>query len=173
VNVLVLYLVLLKAVMVSFSGMSSLPMVHDDLVVERKAITERQLNTAVAVARLGPGPLGLYLVCVGYYAAGTPGAVAGCAAMMTPAFGIVFLLQRVGKRADNESVRRVIRAVLLSAVGLLLSATAPLARDALVSPAAVGIAAGSFLALVLSRVDTFWVVTGSALAGLGVWALGF
>jgi chromate transporter len=173
VNVILLYFLLLKAVLVSFSGMSSLPMVHNDLVVERKAITERQLNTAVAVARLGPGPLGLYIVCVGYYAAGVPGAAAGCAAMMTPAFLIIPLLQRVGRRADSPAVQRVVRAVILSAVGLLLSATAPLARDALVSSSSVAIAAGSFAVLVWSRVDTLWVVLGSAATGLAAWYIGF
>jgi hypothetical protein len=42
----------------------------------------------------------------------------------------------------------------------------PLAKDALTSPLAVGIALASFLFLVLTRKDTFWVVLGSAVIGL-------
>lgn len=165
-NPVILYLLLLKAVLLSFSGLSSLPVVHHDLVVERKVLTERQLNTAVATARLGPGPLGLYVVCAGYYAGGTAGAVAGCLAMMTPAFLIIPMLRWLGRRAENESLQRVIRAITLAAAGLLLAAIMPLARDALVSPLAVVIAAGSFAVLVFTRIDTFWVVICSGLAGL-------
>ena len=70
VNFFVLYLLLLKAVLTSFSGMASLPMVRHDLVVQRHAMTDRQLNAAVVAGRTGPGPNGLYLVAVGYYAGG-------------------------------------------------------------------------------------------------------
>jgi chromate transporter len=173
VNAVILYLLLLKAVLVSFSGLSSLPVVHHDLVVERRAITERQLNTAVAVARLGPGPLGLYLVCVGYYAGGVPGAVAGCLAMATPAFLVVPLLRRLGRRVHSESLGRVIRAVTLAAAGLLLAATWPLARDAVTTPAHAVVAAASFVVLAFTRLDTFWVIAGSAAAGLALRSLGF
>ena len=166
VNPVTLYFLLLKAVLLSFSGLSSLPVVHHDLVVERKVITERQLNTAVATARLGPGPLGLYVVCTGYYAGGTAGAVAGCLAMMTPAFLIIPMLRWLGRRAENEALQRVIRAVTLASAGLLLAATVPLARDALTSPLAAVIAAGGFAALVFTRIDTIWVVISAALAGL-------
>jgi hypothetical protein len=82
-NVFLLYALLLKATLTSFSGLASLPMVRNDLVVERKMLTDRQLNTAVAAGRTAPGPNGLYLVSVGYYAGGLPGAAAGLLAMMT------------------------------------------------------------------------------------------
>jgi hypothetical protein len=48
----------------------------------------------------------------------------------------------------------------------VVSSTVPLARDALTSPLAIGIAIASFLFLVLTRKDTVWVVLGSAAAGL-------
>ena len=68
-NVFLLYALLLKATLTSFSGLASLPMVRNDLVVERKVLTDRELNTAVVAGRTSPGPNGLYLVSVGYYAA--------------------------------------------------------------------------------------------------------
>ena len=68
-NVFLLYLLLLKATLTSFSGLASLPMVRDDFVVERHLLTDRQLNTAVVAGRTGPGPNGLYIVSVGYFVA--------------------------------------------------------------------------------------------------------
>ena len=43
------------------------------------------LNESVAISRSTPGPVGLYIVSVGYLIAGVPGAIAGWLAMITPA----------------------------------------------------------------------------------------
>jgi chromate transporter len=53
-NVFILYLLLLKATMTSFSGLASLPIVRNDFVVQRQVLTDRQLNTAVVAGRTGP-----------------------------------------------------------------------------------------------------------------------
>jgi chromate transporter len=90
-NVLALYLVLLKATITTFSGLASLPVVRDELVLQRHVLTDEQLNTAIVVTRTTPGPIGLYVVSVGYFAAGIPGAIAGWLAMSTPALIIVVL----------------------------------------------------------------------------------
>jgi len=165
-NLILLYLLLLKATATSFSGLTSLPVVHHDLVENRHELTDRQLNAAVVAGRTAPGPNGLYIVSVGYFVAGIPGACVGCLAVMTPAFLIIPMLRYLGARAARPAVKSAIQCVMLAAAGLVISATVPLARDALTSPLAVGIALGSFLFLVLTRQDTVWVVLGSAVAGL-------
>jgi len=165
-NVFLLYALLLKATLTSFSGLASLPMVRNDLVVERKILTDRQLNTAVVAGRTAPGPNGLYLVSVGYYADGLPGAAAGLLAIMTPAFLIVPMMRWIGRRAESPRVRSAIRAVLLASAGLLLSASVPLARDAITGPLTFGIMLASFAVLALSKIDTVWVVVGGAVIGL-------
>ena len=165
-NLLLLYLLLLKATVTSFSGLASLPVVRHDFVEHRRVLTDRQLNAAVVAGRTAPGANGLYIVSVGYFVAGIPGAIMGVLAVMTPAFLIIPLLHYLGARATRPAVRSAIQCVMLAAAGLVVSATVPLARDALAGPVAVGIAAGSFLFLVLTRKDTVWVVLGSALIGL-------
>jgi chromate transporter len=166
-NLLVLYLLLAKATITSFSGLSSLPIVRNDLVLNRGVITDRQLNTAVAVSRMTPGPMGLYVVCVGYYAAGLPGAAAGFLAMVTPAFLIVPLLAWFGRRAQSPILRRAISAVTLAAAGLVLATTIPFARDALSGWLPVAVAGVSFGALAFTPVDTLWVIGSAAAAGIG------
>ena len=81
----VLYLLLLKATVTTFSGLASRPVLREDLVVNRHALTDEQLNVAIVVTRTTPGLVGLYVVSVGYFAGGIPGAIAGWAAMVTPA----------------------------------------------------------------------------------------
>ena len=165
-NVFLLYLLLLKATMTSFSGMTSLPMLRNDLVVKNRVLTDRQLNTAVAVGRMGPGPAGIYVVSVGYFVGGTAGAVAGWLAMVTPAFFIVPLLTYVGRKADHPRVRSVIQTITVTAAGLVLSICLPLARDAVTGALPLAIAVVSFLILNFTRIETLWVILGSAIAGL-------
>ncbi|MFN7925244.1 MAG: chromate transporter [Bryobacteraceae bacterium] len=165
-SLITVYLLLLKATLTSFSGMTSLPLIRNDFVVERHAITDAQLNSAVAIARATPGPLGLYVVAVGYFAAGIPGAAAGCLAMITPAFLIILILRTIGRRAERDDVKRVIRGVILAAAGLVLSTMVPLAHDALASPLGILMALASFALLSFTRIDTVWVVLGSAALGL-------
>jgi chromate transporter len=165
-NLFLLYVLLLKATLTSFSGLASLPMVRNDLVVERKVLTDRQLNTAVVAGRTGPGPNGLYLVSVGYYARGYSGATVGLLALMTPAFLILPMMRWVGRRAESPRVKSAIRAVILASAGLLLSASVPLARDAITGWLTLGIVLASFAVLALTKIDTVWVVLGGAIVGL-------
>lgn len=165
-NLLLLYLLLLKATMTSFSGLASLPVLRSDLVIRYHVLTDAQLNTAVAAGRMGPGPVGNYVVSVGYQIGGYPGAAAGWLAMITPAFVIIVLLRFVGRRAEHPRVRGMIRAITLAGAGLLLAAAVPLAREAIHGPLPFVIASASLLLSLLTKIDSIWVVLGAALAGL-------
>lgn len=165
-NPFLLYLLLVKATLTSFSGLASLPVLRADLVVHYRVLTDHQLNTAVAAGRMGPGPIGNYVVSVGYFVAGPRGACAGWLAMITPAFLVIPLIRFIGKRSEHPRVKAAVRAVLLAGAGLLLSASLPLARDAITGPLPLGIAAVSFVVIGFTRVDSIWVILGSAVIGL-------
>jgi chromate transporter len=165
-NLLVLYLLLLKASVTSFSGMGSLPMVRNDFVVERHAFTDRQLNMAVVAGRTGPGPFGLYLVCVGYLAGGVGGAFMGFLALVTPAFLVIPLMRWIGARADIPRVRSAIRGLLLASAGLLVSSSVPLTMDAFTGAFSAALMTASFAVLTFTRIDSAWLMLGAATAGL-------
>ncbi len=165
-NLLLLYLLLSKATFTSFSGLSSLPALRNDLVVEHKVLTDRQLSAAVATGQTTPGPIGLYVVSVGYFVAGLPGACVGWLAVVTPAFLIIPMLRYLGARGERPAVQRTIRAVTLAAAGLILSMTVPLARASIHGTLSWAIAVVSFAVLAATRLDTVWVILGAALTGL-------
>jgi chromate transporter len=169
-NLFILYLYLVKATLTSFSGLTSLPVVRQDLVETRHVLTDWQLNAAVAAGRTAPGPNGLYLVSVGYFVDGVPGALAGYMAMITPAFLILPILRYVGKRAEQPRVKGAIQGVTIAAAALIVWATIPLAQDSINGWIPAAIALASFLVIGFSRVDTFWVMAGAAIIGL-VWGL--
>lgn len=171
-NVFVLYLLLLKASLTSFSGLGSLPMVRNDFVVERHLMTDHQLNTAVVAGRTGPGPYGLYLVCVAYVVAGVPGAIAGFLALITPAFLVIPLMRWLGARARNPRIRNAIRGLLLASAGLLVSSSVPLTQDAVTGVFAGLLLVASFVALTFTRLDSAWVIIGAATLGLAAKLVG-
>jgi chromate transporter len=100
-------------------------------------LTDTQLNEAVVITRSTPGPVDLYIVSVGYFVAGVPGAVAGWLAMITPALLII-----------------------------------PLAQNALTNPIIVAIAAVSLGLLLMSKLDTLWIILGAAVVSLSAISLG-
>jgi chromate transporter len=165
-SLLVLYLLLLKASVTSFSGLGSLPMVRNDFVVERHLLNDHQLNMAVVAGRTGPGPFGLYLVCVAYLAGGVPGAFMGFLALITPAFLVIPLMRWIGARADIPRVRSAIRGLLLASAGLLLSSSVPLTQDAFTGVFSALLMAASFALLTFTRIDSAWLMLGAAGAGL-------
>ena len=164
-NLFVLYLLLLKATLTSFSGLGSLPMLRNDLVVERHVLTDRELNTAVVAGRAGPGPYGIYMVCVAYLVAGIPGAVVGFLAMVTPGLLVIPLMRWVSAYAESPRFRSAIQAVLLASAGLLLAASIPLAHDAITGPLTLAMVLGAFALLSFTKLDTAWLILGSALIG--------
>ncbi len=164
-NVFFLYLLLLKATLTSFSGLASLPVLRSDLVVKYHVLTDRELNTAIAAGRMGPGPNGNYVVSVGYFVASWPGACAGWLAMITPAFLVIPLIHFLGRRAENPRIRAAIRGVVLASAGLLIASTVPLARDAITGALPLAILALSFALITFKRIDTLWVVLGAGVVG--------
>jgi len=129
-NAFVVYVLLLKAIASSFAGMGSLPQIHQDFVETRQAVSEEQLSQAVLVGRSTPGPVGAYVVAVGYFAAGWPGAIAGWLAMITPALGAIPLFVLMQRWLHVPRVRAAVDAVVIASAVLLLSSAFRMASDA-------------------------------------------
>lgn len=162
-----LYLILLKATLTSFSGGTTLPSVRQDLVVDRHAITDAQLSTAVAISRMGPGPNGAFVICVGQYVAGPAGAAAGYLAMITPAFLAIVLLRLLAGRTDHPRARGAIQGLTAAAAGLMLANGWPIAQYAIHSWFLAALALAAFVAFLSRKLETIWILAAcGALAGV-------
>ena len=129
-NAFVIYLLLLKATMTSFAGMGSLPQIQQDFVETRGAITEQQVSQAVLVGRATIGPMGAYVVAVGYFAGGWPGAVAGWLAMITPALVAIPLLTLIQRWLHLPRIRAAVDGIVIASAVLLVGSGVTLALDA-------------------------------------------
>ena len=128
-SAITVYLLLLKAIGTSFAGMGSLPQIQQDFVETRRAITAEQLSQTVLIGRSTPGPIGAYVVAVGYLAAGWPGAIAAWLAMATPAFAAIPLLVLMQRWMHLPRVRAAVDAVVVASAILLLSSGVRMAVD--------------------------------------------
>jgi chromate transporter len=137
-SALVVYVLLLKAVASSFAGLGSLPQIHHDFVETRHVLSDEQLSQAVLIGRSTPGPVGAYVVAVGYFVAGWSGAVAGWLAMITPAFAAIPLFVLMQRWLHLPRVRAAVDAVVIASAVLLLSSAFNMARDTLTLLSLVG-----------------------------------
>lgn len=129
-SIALVYLLLLKATVTSFAGMGSLPQIRQDFVDTYHLVSADALSEAVLVGRATPGPMGAYVVAVGYLAIGWPGAVAGWLALITPAFAALPLLATVQRWLHVPRVRALVDAVVVAGAALLVPSGILLAADA-------------------------------------------
>lgn len=165
-TIVTLYLLLLKATLTSFSGGTSLPSVRQDLVVARHAISDAQLSSAVAISRMGPGPNGAFVICVGHYVAGPAGAAAGYLAMITPAFLAILFLRLLQGRTSHPRWRGAIQGLTAAAAGLMLANSWPIAQSAITSWFPAVLASGALAAFLSRRVETIWVLAATGLLAI-------
>ena len=155
---LLLLWILVKSTFTSFAGLASLPEIREELVEQRHWLTDDDLNQAVVISRTTPGPVGVYVVSVGYIADGIPGAVAGWIAMASPSLLVILLVGYFGKRAQHPRVRAMLQCVVLASAALLVLAAIPLGRQALDGPLTIAITAVALPLLITKRVNTLWII---------------
>ncbi|UGY15798.1 chromate transporter [Bradyrhizobium septentrionale] len=171
-NIVLLYLLLLKGTATAFAGLASLPVIQESLVNQYHVLTNEQLNEAVVITRSSPGPVGLWVVSAGYFAAGLPGAIAGWLAMITPALLIIPLVHFVGRKMGHPRVKSILQTIVIASAGLLLAAAIPLGHDGLTGPVTWAIAIVCFILLFTTKLDTLWMILGAALVSLTASSVG-
>jgi chromate transporter len=166
IRFLVLLWIFARSTFTSFAGLASLPEIREELVEHRHWLGDDDLNQAIVITRTTPGPVGVYVVSVGYMAGGLPGAVAGWIAMAAPSLLVIVLVGYIGRRAQHPRVRAMLQCVVLASAALLVLAAVPIGREALRDPLAIGIAVVALPLLVSRRLDTLWILGGAAALSL-------
>jgi chromate transporter len=159
---LLLLWIFMKSTCTSFAGLASLPEIRQELVEERHWLTNEQIDQSIVITRTTPGPVGVWVVSAGYMADGVPGAIAGWIAMSAPSLLVILLVGYFGRRAQHPRVRSMLQCVVLASAALLVLAAIPVGRDALTGPLTIAIAVVALPLLLSKRLNTLWIVAGSA-----------
>ena len=161
-NLGVLLAILLKATFLSFSGFGSLPILRAELVTNRHVLTDDDVNQAVAVARATPGPMGSYVVAIGYAAAGWPGAVMGWFAMTAPALLVVPLTAALRRWSHSIRWQSALEGTILASAALVLATARSLLPDAVFDAPTIVVAVAALIAVSLTKIPTIWVIVAGA-----------
>ena len=162
-----LYLLLLRAAVTSFSGFASVPVIHDELVLHHRLLSDDQLNAALAISQTSPGPLGLYVVAVGYFVGGISGALAAICALATPAVLVIPILA-ASLRGRTEWIRKGSAAIVVASSALMAIAAIRLLPSATPHIGFYLLIVAGFAVLATGRLPPLYVVAVSGLAGLAL-----
>ncbi len=164
-SALALYWLFLRAVLLSFSGFATVPMLREALVLHGGVLTDARLNDAIAISQASPGPLGLYIVVVGYFVAGVPGALSGVAALASPAL-LAIPLARLIARGRSGAWQAACSGIVIASCALMVTTGLHLVPTATPSTAYLAIVVVGALAIALTEVKPVWVILLSAVVGL-------
>jgi chromate transporter len=73
---------------------------------------------------------------------------------------------------QHPSVKGVLQTVVIASAGLLLAAAIPLVHDALTDPLTVAIAVVSLVLLLITKIDTLWIILSAAVISLSASSIG-
>ena len=166
-SVIALYWLFQRAVLLSFSGFATVPLLRDALVVNHRLLTDAQLNDAIAISQSSPGPLGLYVVVVGYFVAGLAGAAAGVLALVAPAF-LAIPIARLVLRGKSGVLKGACSGIVIASCALMLATGLRLAQQAATGVTLGAIVVTGALVLVLTKVKPVWVIVCAAALGVAV-----
>lgn len=166
-----LALLFLRVGAVSFGGGTSvLAELQHELVDQRAALSQQQFLTAYSLGQATPGPGILFLVPMGFYAAGAPGAVVALVAFVTPPLLLQVLVASQWERLSRSaSIRALDRALIPVSVGLIGASLYALGVPLLHDPRALVGSIVAAVVVVLVRPNPAVVVLAAGLLGtLGV-----
>ncbi|WP_309684923.1 chromate transporter [Armatimonas sp.] len=164
-NLLLLFLLTLKASLFSTGGLGNVPSLHDDLIA-RGAVTERQLAEALAVGQVSPGPNGLWVVSLGYLLGGLPGALWTLAAISLPPLLILVVERLYRKVQEHPAVEGFIRGLALAVSGVFVVVLYRVLQGNGLDLQSVLIVAASFALGASKRVPVVVILALAALLGI-------
>lgn len=148
-------------------GFSSVPFLQSEAVDQNHWLTVRQFLDGIALGQITPGPVLITSVFIGFHLMGVVGALIGAAGVFLPSGLAMFFMARESEAVKNVLwLRAMIRGVVASFIGVLLSVALRLGRQSLIDWKTIAIAAaGTFVLLVLKK-DPLWVILGGAALSL-------
>lgn len=155
-SVIELFEILLRAVTLSFSGFGSVPVVQEALV-RHGWLTADQLSSAIAISQVTPGPLGLYVVSVGYFVNGIGGAASGMIALGLPSLLSVWIERGLALGAADR-LKSLAAAIIIAAAMLLIVTGVRSSLTVLATPLAITLALSGTILIATNRVAPIWIV---------------
>ena len=160
-----LYWLFLRAVALSFSGFATVPILRESLVLDHGLLTDARLNDAIAISQASPGPLGIYVVLVGYFVSGISGALAGVLALMTPAL-LAIPIARLVLRGQSTAIQGACSGIVIASCALMMVTGLRLVPQATPTWPYLAVVVVGAAVVALTTIKPIWVIAVAAAVGL-------
>jgi chromate transporter len=120
INPVIYFLLFLKASLFSFSGLSNLPSLRQDLLTSGWA-HEADFGQSVAIGQVSPGPSGLWVISLGYLTYGYLGALLALVAITLPPLLVLGISSIYGQIERQHWVPGLMRGIALAVVAIQLT----------------------------------------------------
>ena len=148
------------------SGYVLLAFLRSDLVDRWGWLTDEQLIDAVTVGQVTPGPVFTTATFIGYLLHGWEGAVLATIGIFIPGFLFVAASQPLIPRLRTSPITSaLLDGVVTASLGLMTAVTWHLGNATIFDLPTAGIAVTAATALLLSRLNSTWLVSAGAIAG--------
>jgi chromate transporter len=164
-----LALLMIKVDLMAFGGgFASVPLMYHEVVEANGWLDGRTFMNGIVLGQVTPGPVVITATFIGYLLGGGLGALIASLCIFLPSFLMVIGLAPFFTRLTASPLfQKVIRGVLASFVGLLISVTLRFAFQVQWDVIHALLAAGALVALLL-KVDILWVVLAGAALSIGL-----
>lgn len=143
INPLLYFLLFFKASLFSSGGFSNLPSLRQDLLAKGWA-ADTQFGQAIAIGQISPGPNGLWVISLGYFTYGVPGALMALVAITLPPLLVLFVSAQFARVEGQPWVEGAMHGVSLAVLALLISVIWTILRQPGIDARGLLIAAGAF-----------------------------
>ena len=155
------------------NGVTIMPLVQADVVDAYHWLSPAQFADGIALGQITPGPGLITATFVGYKLGGLLGAMLATFAVFSPSIAMTLIFTEVFTRLRNlRFIRGALAGVMSSFVGLLAVLAWQLGSTAIISAAALTLAAASLVAVRFLKWDVVWVFVAGLAAWAGLLALG-
>ncbi len=149
------------------SGYVLLAFLQTDLVNQLHWLTSQQLIDAIAIGQVTPGPVFTTATFIGYVLGGVPGALVATLGIFLPSFVFVAISSPIIPHLRNSIwAAGFLDGANVASLGLMAGVTLQLGQAALIDPLTIGIALVSAILLFRFKVNSTWLIVGSAVIGL-------
>ena len=163
-NPLELYLLFLKASVLSFGGLSSLPMLHQDLIA--RGASEALIGQGLAIGRISPGPNVLYIVSLGYELGGLTGALAAWLAVLQPPFSVLLTAASYARLSSQARTQNALLVVGLALAGSIGYTAWQITANSAIDVAGWLVAAAAFAITAATRWHPMIVIAAAGVCGI-------
>ena len=152
-------------------GLVMIPLIEAEVVHSHHWLTHQQFADATALGQVTPGPVLITATFIGYYVAGTLGALVATIAVFLPSF-LMTIAAGSSLRAFQKNIllQAFLKGVTPAVVGLLVAAAVSIGRAGIHTWIGLTIMIGAMIVLIRFRPNAFWVIIG---AGLIRFVIGF